>query len=55
MFKIYVELLLAKRRVWDTIPNQVKDSVKSLLKQGVSESQIDVATYEEIVGETYET
>ena len=53
MFKIYVELLLAKRREWVSIPAQVKDSVKVLLRQYVSENQIDVVTYEEIVGEVY--
>jgi len=53
MAKVYAELLIAKVRVWSTVPEQIKESVKGVLKQYVSEEIITPETYEEIVGEEY--
>jgi len=54
MAKIYADLLVAKRRVWSTVPALIQDAVKVVLQGYVVAGIITAEDYLEIVGEPYE-
>jgi len=54
MAKIYADLLVAKRRLWSTVPSQIQDGVKVVLRGYVETEVITAEDYLEIVGEPYE-
>lgn len=53
MAKIYADLLVAKRRLWATVPAQIQDAVKDVLQEYVRTAIITADEYFDIVGEPY--
>lgn len=53
MAKIYADLLVAKRRIWSTVPAQIQDGVKVVLHGYVQTEVITADEYFDIVGEPY--
>lgn len=53
MAKIYAELIVAGRKEFNQVPEQILDDVKEVLKTYVANSKISPEQYEELVGEVY--
>ena len=53
MAKIYADLLVAGARTWASVPAQIKEAVRVILKQYVVDGKITAERYEEITGEAY--
>jgi hypothetical protein len=53
MPKIYAELIIAGRKTFIQVPEQVKEAVKSVLHDYVVENRLTPEQYEELVGEHY--
>ena len=53
MAKIYAELIIAVRKTFVQVPEQIKEDVKNMLLDYVVEGRLTPEQYEELVGEVY--
>ena len=53
MAKIYAELIIAGRKTFTQVPEQIKEDVKNVLLDYVDEGRLTPEQYEELVGEVY--
>ena len=53
MAKIYAELIIAGRKTFIQVPEQIKEDVKNVLLDYVVERTLTPEQYEELVGEAY--
>jgi hypothetical protein len=53
MPRIYAELIVAGRKTFNQIPEQVKADVKVILQDYVVEGRLTPEQYQELVGEPY--
>lgn len=53
MPKIYAELIVAGRKTFTQVPEQIKGDVKGVLYDYVVEGRLTPQQYEDLVGETY--
>ena len=54
MPKIYAELIVAGRKTFTQVPEQIKGDVKDVLHGYVVEGRLTLEQYEELVGESYD-
>ena len=55
MVYVYVTLLYAGKRTWEQIPENLKENVKVVLKEEVSNGVITPERYKEITGDSYDS
>ena len=53
MPRIYAELIVAGRKTFTQVPEQIKEDVKAILQDYVVEGRITPEQYQDLVGEPY--
>lgn len=53
MAKIYASLIIAGKKMFSLVPEQIKEDVKNVLKEDVTNGKLTPELYEELVGEVY--
>lgn len=53
MPRIYAELIIAGRKTFTQVPEQIKEDVKVILHDYVGEGRLTTEQYQELVGEPY--
>lgn len=53
MAKIYAALIIAGKKKFSEVPEQIKEDVKNILKEEVVNDKITPELFQELVGEAY--
>ncbi|MCK9444545.1 MAG: hypothetical protein M0Q14_08470 [Tissierellaceae bacterium] len=53
MAKIYASLIIAGKKLFSQVPEQIKEDVKNTLKDEVANGKITPELFQELVGEAY--